>query len=365
MRGVYIHIPFCRNICSYCDFCKMYVNTKYIEKYLVSLDKEIKSRYKGDKVKSIYIGGGTPSAIGIDNLKSLFNIISIFNKDDNIEITLECNPEDINPSVVKLFKENNINRVSLGVQSFNDNIIKELNRTHTKDMVTRALRVLRNEGIDNINIDLMYGVNNDINIIKEDLDTFIKLSIPHISYYSLIIEKNTQIHINNKQYIDENTEVEMYNYIKNYLKSMDYNHYEISNYSKEGYESIHNKIYWENEEYYGFGLGAVSYLNFERINNTKNFSKYVKNLYIYDIIKEDYDTRMDNEIMLGLRMSRGVNKKKFESKYNKCIDEVYDIGNLLNDKYLIDNGEYIYINEEYIYISNEIIIKVLNNAKKC
>lgn len=363
MRGVYIHIPFCKKICSYCDFCKMYLNDKYITEYLVALEKEIKSRYKGDKVKSIYIGGGTPSSIGYDNIAKLFDIISIFNKGSNVEITMECNPEDITPELVHLFKKNGVNRVSLGVQSFDDNILKELNRSHTRDMVSNSCRALKNGGIDNINIDLIYGVNEDINVIKRDLEEFIKLDIPHISYYSLILEKNTKMYIDKRKYINEDIEVEMYNFIREFLKSKGYNHYEISNYSRAGFESVHNRIYWENGEYYGFGLGAVSYLDWERINNTRNFSKYVKNFDIYDIIKEDLDTRMDNEIMLGLRMRRGVSRRKFRERYDRDIDEVYDIEGLISLGVLADNGEYVSINEDYVYVSNEVIVRVIGSRK--
>ncbi len=363
MRGVYIHIPFCKKICSYCDFCKMYLNDKYITEYLVALEKEIKNRYKGDKVKSIYIGGGTPSSIGYDNIVKLFDIISIFNKGSNIEITMECNPEDITSELVHLFKVNGVNRVSLGVQSFDEDILKELNRSHTRDMVRNSRRALKNGGIDNINIDLIYGVNEDINVIKRDLEEFIKLDIPHISYYSLILEKNTKMYINKREYINEDIEVEMYNFIREFLKSKGYNHYEISNYSRAGFESVHNRIYWENGEYYGFGLGAVSYLDWERINNTRNFSKYVKNFDIYDIIKEDLDTRMDNEIMLGLRMRRGVSRRKFRERYDRDIDEVYDIEGLVSLGVLADNGEYVSINEDYVYVSNEVIVRVIGSRK--
>ena len=363
MRGVYIHIPFCRNICSYCDFCKLYLNSEYVNRYLVALEKEIKSRYMGDCVKSIYIGGGTPSSIGYDNLVKLFDIISIFNRCSDIEITIECNPEDITPKLVQLFYSNGVNRVSLGVQSFDDNILKELNRSHTRDMVSSSCRALRNGGIDNINIDLIYGVNEDISVIKRDLEEFIKLDIPHISYYSLILEKNTKMYIDKRKYINEDIEVEMYNFIRNFLESKGYNHYEISNYSRAGFESIHNRIYWENEEYYGFGLGAVSYLDWMRIINTRNFSNYVKNFDIYDIIKEDLDTRMDNEIMLGLRMRRGVSKRKFRERYDRDIDEVYDIEGLTSMGVLADDGEYISINEDYVYVYNVVIVRVTGSRK--
>ena len=280
MISVYIHIPFCSNICSYCDFSKMYYNKNYVDKYLDELEKEIKSRYKKEIVKTLYIGGGTPSSLDLEQLERLFQKISIFNLDKNCEFTIEANVENLDLDKIDLLKNNNVNRISLGVQTFdNDNLIY-LNRKHTKEDVFNTINLLKENNINNINIDLIYGIDNDIDKVKTDIKYFLKLNIPHISCYSLIIEENTLLKYNNTNYIDEDTEYEMYKYIEKTLEENGYKHYEISNYAKEGYESKHNLGYWDNEYYYGFGLSSVSFIDNYRINNTKNLTKYLNGEYI-------------------------------------------------------------------------------------
>ena len=236
MKSVYIHIPFCSNICSYCDFSKIYYNKKIIIDYLNALENEIKNKYNGEIVKTLYIGGGTPSCLSVDELEKLFNIITIFNLDNNYEFTIECNPENLDEEKIKLFKNYNVNRVSLGVQSFNPNILKTLNRKHDKNDVFKTVELLKKHNINNINIDLIFGINSQtINDIKDDLDTFINLNIPHISYYSLILEDNTLLALKNYTPIDDDLCASMYEYICDYLNKRNYEHYEISNFSISNY----------------------------------------------------------------------------------------------------------------------------------
>ena len=355
MISVYIHIPFCSNICSYCDFSKIYYNKNYVDKYLNELEKEIKSRYKKEIVKTLYIGGGTPSSLDLEQLERLFQIISIFNLDKTCEFTIEANVENLDLDKIKLLKNNKVNRVSLGVQTFdNDNLIY-LNRKHTKDDVFNTINLLKENNITNINIDLIYGIDNDIEKVKKDIKYFLELDIPHISCYSLIIEDNTLLNNNNTNYIDEDTEYEMYKYIEKTLEENEYKHYEISNYSKEGYESKHNLVYWDNEYYYGFGLSGVSFINNYRINNTRNLTKYLSGEY-NNCEYEELDLRIDNEIMLGLRKIEGINLEKFENKYNKKIESIYNIDKLLKENYLVYDSGCLKINKKYIYLSNSILL---------
>ena len=356
---IYIHIPFCDKICSYCDFCKILYNNKYIDNYLDNLEKEIRNRYKNELIKSIYIGGGTPSSLSYQELERLFNIIKIFKLDSNYEFTIECNVNNLDINKIKLFKDNGVNRVSLGVQSFNKEILTILNRSHTYKEVYNVINNLKNNNINNINIDLIYGVNDDIDIVKKDIDYFLSLDIPHISCYSLIIEDNTLLKINNYQNIDEDIEYEMYKYIENKLTSNGYIHYEISNYAKEGYSSIHNINYWDNGSYYGFGLGSVSYIDNYRISNTKNISKYNKGIYISNREYEDMNTNMSNDMILGLRKIKGVSISKFYNKYKKDIREVFDIDDLINNKILIIDNDNMYIDSKYIYLSNQVLIRFI------
>ena len=353
---IYIHIPFCNNICKYCDFPKMLYDKKFINKYLTSLENEIKTRYKNEKVKTIFIGGGTPTSLDYNELKKLLSITKIFNKSDSIEFTIESNIECLDKEKIKLLKEYGVNRVSLGVQSFNDDILKELNRKHNLKQVLNVVKNLKQEGIINISIDYIYGVNDNINIIKNDIKTFLNLDIPHISCYSLIIENNTVFGINKREYIDDKKEYEMYKYIEKTLKENNYIHYELSNYSKNNYFSIHNLNYWNNGSYYGFGLGSVSYIDNYRISNTKNLRKYINHKYIADSIYEDLKTKISNTIILGLRKINGINIEEFNKKFNINIINLYNIEELIKEEKLIIENNHLKISEKYFYTSNEILL---------
>lgn len=356
--SIYIHIPFCNSICTYCDFCKIFYNKKYINDYLNNLEQEIKVRYKSEIVNTIFIGGGTPSSLDDEEMIRLMNIIEIFKLNDNYEFTVECNIESITENKLKIMKKYGVNRISIGVESFDNSIIKLLGRNHTKKDVYNKMGIVKRY-FSNINIDLIYAAYDDINILKSDIDCFLKLDIPHISTYSLIIEDNTMLKINGMKNIDEDIDYEMYKYIEDALEKNDYIHYEISNYAKNGYQSKHNLVYWNNEEYYGFGLSSTSYINNERITNTKNLRKYLNGEYLDTSVYEDKDIRMENEIMLGLRKLDGIDLDRFKEKFNVSLEDIYNIDNLVRNGYLIRDNNCIKIDKKYMYISNEIIVRIL------
>lgn len=360
MLGVYIHIPFCKKICTYCDFCKVLYSTNYVSKYLDKLSDEIKSRYQGEIIKTIYIGGGTPSSLTNDELDKLLSILSIFNLDNDYEYTIECNIEDINIDKINIFKSYGINRISFGVESFDKNIRKILGRCYDEDMIFDNI-YLTKKYFNNINIDLIYGVTNDIEIVKNDINKFLELDIPHISCYSLILEEHTKLYIDSHEYISEDIDREMYEYIKNILEKKGYKHYEISNYAKNNYESIHNKNYWLNGSYYGFGLGAVSYLNNYRITNSKNLTKYLNGNYLDKCEYEDLKMNKENDLILGLRLTDGININLYDKKYNTSLLDKKVIKELLNDKYLeIDNGN-LKCNSKYLYLENYMLEKIIGS----
>lgn len=356
--SIYIHIPFCNSICTYCDFCKIFYNKKYINDYLNNLEQEIKVRYKSEIVNTIFIGGGTPSSLDDEELIRLMNIIRIFKLSKEYEFTIECNIESITENKLKIMKKYGVNRISIGVESFDNSIIKLLGRNHTKKDVYNKIEIVKRY-FSNINIDLIYAAYDDINILKSDIDCFLKLDIPHISTYSLIIEDNTILKINGMRNIDEDIDYEMYKYIEDALEKNDYIHYEISNYAKNGYQSKHNLVYWNNEEYYGFGLSSTSYINNERITNTKNLRKYLNGEYLDTSVYEDKDIRMENEIMLGLRKLDGIDLDRFKEKFNVSLEDIYNIDNLVRNGYLIRDNNCIKIDKKYMYISNEIIVRIL------
>lgn len=360
MLGVYIHIPFCKKICNYCDFCKMYYDTGYVSKYLENLENEIKNRYNGEYIDTIYVGGGTPSCLSFSELEKLFDIIKIFRLKDMYEFTIECNIENINEDKLKLFKKNGINRLSFGVQSFDKDILNILGRYHNKEMVFKNIE-LSKKYFDNINIDLIYGVNSNIDVVKRDIDNFLELDISHVSCYSLILEENTRLYIDKHKYIEQELDYEMFKYINDRLINNGYKHYEISNYCKNGYESIHNKNYWNNGYYYGFGLGAVSYIDNFRISNTKNMRKYLIGEYIDNKVFEDINIRKENDLILGLRLIDGIDYFDFNKKYNTSLLDNDIISLMINDGKLDVCDRYLRCNDKYIYLLNDILIEIIGS----
>ena len=356
MRAVYIHIPFCNSICSYCDFCKFLNYENWTEPYLKALKEEINEYYEGDKVKTLYIGGGTPSALKEEYIDKLFNILKVFKLKENAEITFECNVNDITEEKLITLKKHNVNRLSIGVESFNKYNLKFLNRKHDKKQIIEKINLCKQYGFDNINVDLIYALpTEDMFILMKDISCLLKLDVEHISTYSLIIEENTALHNKKVKNIDEELDSKMYKYICKKLKKKNYIHYEVSNFAKKGKESKHNLTYWDNEEYYGFGCGAHGYINNMRYENTRSLSKYFDKQFRLEEFLVSIQEEMENEVILGLRKLKGISISKFKEKYDKDIREVFNINKAIELSYLEQKGDYLFIPEDKIYIMNEII----------
>ena len=352
MISVYIHIPFCRSICSYCDFCKLYKRDEWVFSYLDVLEKEIKKNYKNEKVKTLYFGGGTPSCLSISELKRLFDVASVFDLDKKCEITFECNLEDLNESKLELLKKH-VNRLSIGVQTFNDDFIKVLGRR--KADISKI--ELAKKHFDNINIDLMYGFAGQcLEDLQKDINTFLSLDVPHMSAYNLILEEHTKLYIEG---YENNEDAEFDKLIESNLCNNGYRHYEVSNYAKEGYESKHNLTYWDNLEYYGFGLGASGYINSIRYENTRSLNRYLKGDYCFDTHHLSLNEKLQNEFILGFRKTDGICKNDFISKYGLKVSDIKVVRDLLAEKKLLENKDNIYINPRYFSFSNEILVKFM------
>ena len=359
VSSIYIHIPFCSNICSYCAFTKQFYNEKLVESYLKSLKKEIDENYKNELIKTLYIGGGTPSSLKINELKELFNILKIIKLAKEYEFTFEVNPENIDKEKLILLKENGVNRISMGVESTNLKLLNYLGRKHDFNLVKDKIKLIKELGFNNINVDLIYAIPNEtIDDLKKALDNIISLNVNHISTYSLMIEPHTILYINKEKNIDEELDFEMYNLICNTLKENGFNHYEISNFSKIGYESHHNLVYWNNQEYYGFGLGASGYLYNIRYTNTNILDEYINNFKREEEILSLKD-KISYELILGFRKINGINKNDFYDKYKIDIHEVYNIKELLEKEYLEENNTNIYVKYDKIYIENSILINFI------
>lgn len=362
INSIYIHIPFCQTICSYCDFCKLFYNNKLVDSYLKELEKEIDENYKGEEISTIYIGGGTPTSLSYDELSFLFSMLKKIRLASNYEFTIEANVDSLDINKIKLLRENNVNRISIGVETFNDDYQKLINRKLSFKELEVTIKLLKDNGINNINLDLMYGFKNEsIEILNKDLEYLLKLDIPHISIYSLIIEDNTILKINNYQRLDDDNDQVLYKYIEEKLGKNNYHHYEISNYAKNGYESRHNLVYWNNNEYYGFGLSSASYYNNIRKTNTRSITNYLNGAREIEIEKLSLKDKMDYEIMLGLRLERGVSKEEFFKRYNITIDKVYNYKGLLDNNILLENDKYLYVNKDYRYVLNEILSELFVN----
>ncbi len=315
MEHAYIHIPFCKRKCKYCSFVSG-VNIEYKEQYIKALLKEIKQKYKQEKLKTLYIGGGTPSLLDIEDINE---IVSLFSFYENAEITLEVNPETVEKNKFKEIKSMGVNRISLGVQSFNDEILNIIGRNHTKDTIYKAFETLRLASFDNINIDIIYGlVNQSFEVFKQDVENSIILGSEHISAYGLKIDENSYFYKNPPSNLpDDESQAQYYEYLCKRFKENNYKHYEISNFAKNGYESRHNLAYWQNKNYLGFGLNASGYINNIRYKNQSEFDKY-----IYNPLKKEEETALtqnqikEEEIFLALRLNEGININELNNKFN-------------------------------------------------
>lgn len=358
IKNCYIHIPFCLKICNYCDFCKQYYQKDKVKEYLKKLKEEISSTYKGEELDTIYIGGGTPSCLDLEELEELFQITDSLKKSNNIEFTVEGNFSSITKEKLELLRKHQVNRLSLGIESTHKKILDFLGREEDKKEIKEKISLMRSLGFQNINVDLIYAVPGEtIKDLEEDLDFILSLQVEHISTYSLIIEDNTILKIKGTKNIQDDLDEEMYECVCKRLKENGYIHYEISNFAKKGKESKHNLCYWTNQEYFGFGLGASSYQNSIRKTNTKSLENYPKKTLEEE--KLSIEDKMEYEVILNLRLQRGIHFKEFKEKYNKDLIEVYDYKPLVKDHYLVETKENLFIQEDKIYVSNEILVKLL------
>ena len=337
MLGLYIHIPFCVSKCKYCDFNSYKLDLDEKKKYLKSLEKEMsfyKDEIEGKEIDTIFIGGGTPSILRGDEIKILFdNIKANFKIKKNAEITMECNPGTLTLDKLKIMKDCGVNRLSIGLQAVQNHHLKYIGRIHTFEEFEKNYYQAREIGFENINIDLMYALpNQSEEDWKESLEKIVKLNPTHISAYSLILEENTELfdmyNRNEFKLLDEDTDIVMYEYTINYLKSNGYNQYEISNYSKEGYECKHNILYWKCENYVGIGASSSGFLNGTRYNNISSLPGYEKMILegkkpIEWEEKLGIKDEIEESIFLGLRMNEGIKFNDFKDKYDFNFREKY------------------------------------------
>lgn len=358
MRGLYVHIPFCKNICSYCDFYKRILkNLDQENAYITDLIKELRGykKYLNEDIVSIYIGGGTPNSLTDSSLERLLAEIDSYNH-KNVEYSIEINPELLTARQVELFKKYKINRVSMGVQSFNAKHLSLLGRHHTKEIVIKAIKMLQDASIENINIDLMFGFfYQSLDDVKKDLEVFYALNIPHISYYSLILEEKTKLYLDYAKgkypNLDEDLIANMFEYIIGDLKKHGYTHYEISNFCKDAKPSIHNMLYWQSKEYIGVGSGASGYLDHVRYTNDYNLDKY-HNKFILQSEEISLEEAKKEFFLLGLRMTKGVSKNDYKDRFNVEMTDDFSFDSLIEKGLVEFDGEYLRLTPKGIMLGN-------------
>ena len=351
IHSLYIHIPFCNKICDYCDFTKLQYFRKFAVDYLDALKDELDS-YNIKNLKTIYVGGGTPTALEDDLFLKLLQIIDLY-KEGVKEYTFEANPESLSLEKIKMLKEHGVNRVSLGVQTTNDRILQAVNRDHTFEQVKSAIKSLKEQGIDNINVDLILGLpHTSKKILENDIRNVLSLDVKHISCYGLTVNPHTALF--NKGFKEPSGDVlrQYYDIAESILKENGFIHYEVSNWSKPGYQSEHNLTYWRNEQYYGVGLGASGYIGETRYKDTINLSQYLARVFVNEQEKVSSKDKITYQIMLNLRTIEGLDMKYVEGK-EKVVDE------LIKEGLIVKKQNRLVPTYEGMMILDQIILKLL------
>ena len=370
---LYIHIPFCVKKCDYCDFLSFGGCSEQEQKaYLTRLFREMacyQEVAKEYKVESVFVGGGTPSMLQEGLMEQLFHqLYSVWELAEDAEVTLECNPGTLTARKLAEYRTCGVNRLSIGLQSANNEELKLLGRIHNYDQFVANFKLAREAGFRNINVDIMAALPGQTqNSFGKTLAKVVDLQPEHISVYSLIIEEGTPFAENEELLASLPSEVmerRMYKYTKTILNSMGYDRYEISNYAKPGYACRHNQVYWTGGEYLGFGLGAASYWNGMRFENTKDWEEYLsgsdENLR-KNVIKDTKNSRMEEFMFLGLRMMQGVSKIEFEMRFGIPMTDIYGtvIQDYVEQGFLCWDGEYLKLTEAGIDVSNVIMADFL------
>ena len=368
--SAYVHIPFCTQICYYCDFSKVFIKNQPVDSYLEHLIEEYHS-YDIKKLRTLYIGGGTPTALLARQLAFLLEKLT-----DKLdlsyleELTIEANPGDLDQEKIAVLKDSPVNRVSLGVQTFNDRMLKQIGRSHSEKDIYENIANLKKAGFDNISIDLIYALpKQTMEDVKTNVAKAIALDIPHMSLYSLILENHT-VFMNRMRrgklpLPKENLEAEMFDYIIAELGKAGFEHYEISNFSKPGFESRHNLMYWDNAEYYGIGAGASGYVDGVRYKNHGPIRHYLQAVEAGNArVQEEVLTlneKMEEEMFLGLRKKSGVSKKRFEEKFGLSFEDQYGavVSELTEQGLLVPDRDIVRMTKQGLFLGDTVAEKFI------
>lgn len=364
MAGIYIHVPFCKSKCNYCTFCRT-TDGSSAEAYLEALTREFVLCQCCEQIETVYIGGGTPSSIGVTLLRRLLSAVrEHFDLSYVVEYTVECNPEDMTYELAKMLVDMGVNRVSMGVQSLDDNMLKMMNRRHNVARVIQAVETLRNNGITNISIDFIYGLPQHKGYdYANDIEKFIAMNVPHLSAYALSYEEGSHFYnMLQKGLLSPTADddvSEQYSLLTHKLNEAGYEHYEISNYARKGFHSRHNTSYWHRIPYYGFGPAACSLSGNSRRSNTYDIAHYIRalrdNLEYFDTETLSADDIYNEQVMLNLRTSAGLDIADIAAmgdKYKRHFLE--NVSPFIGDGSVVVRNNLYMINEDKWFISDYI-----------
>jgi len=373
--GLYIHIPFCRQKCLYCDFPSWAGKEDQMQRYVDALTKEIRNRsreYSDRTVVSVFFGGGTPTTLSIPILEQLMQaLFENWNIAEDAEITTEANPGTLGSEMADALKKMGFNRLSMGVQAWQNRLLKDLGRIHTIESFQENYKAVREAGFANVNTDLMFALpNQTMEDWQETVKNMIALAPEHISAYSLILEEGTPFYDKYEkgelEPAEEDLDREMYHWAVDYLAEMGYEQYEISNFAKKDRQSRHNRIYWEAEEYLGMGLGSHSYMNGERFHNIYDLQEYIKADGDVSLLKEDVEIITEEDALaefmfLGLRLTEGVSFDRFRERFGQEMKNIYgsQIEELVRDGLLEEDETGIRLTRRGVDISNFVFEKFL------
>lgn len=361
-EALYLHVPFCTSICYYCDFTHGIYQKQKADRWLPAIETEIQQKDINPALKTIYIGGGTPSALSVSQLDKLLSLLDPYASNVQ-EYTIEVNPESLTDEKAEIFVKHHINRISMGFQTSDPILLKECGRHHTYEDVSHAVSILKNHGLMNISLDLMYSLpHQTMASFQQSIDDALALKPMHLSLYSLTIEENTVFGKKGYQPLDDDTEADMYEYIMSYLPKHGYRQYEVSNFALPGYESKHNLTYWEYRDFYGIGMGASGKEGNIRYDNVRNMNAYLKNPMERTVIPLSEKDQMFEMLMMGMRLKRGMSLKRFEECFGTSFMNVYgDKAESLKKQGMIDwNEAYIKCTDKGYEIMNSVLEEFLD-----
>ncbi len=377
-KSVYIHIPFCEHICPYCDFNKVVLKGQPVLDYLHALRKEMEITFEREPaadIQTIYVGGGTPTALDTKQMRFFLDSVRsvVQPQTDEVEFSMEVNPGTVDEEKLRVMKEGGVNRLSFGVQSFDDQLLKRIGRIHDARDVYRSLALARRAGFENISIDLMFGLpEQTLPSLSRTVDAALELELPHLSAYSLLVEEGTPFHrLYQKGKLplpSEEEEYEMYELVIHKMLDQGYSHYEISNFAKPGFESRHNLTYWRNEEYYGFGAGAHGYVRGVRYENAASLREYIDlvnkegHASVHRHVVSEKEA-MEETMMMGLRLKEGVSREVFRQRFGLALEDVYarELEMLFNKGLLQEKGGRYALTSKGVFLGNEVFVMFMQS----